>query len=157
MVKNLFRRNSMAWNWSRRGPYWQASSSIWQTMDWTIGPQRAVGCVVYPAAEDRSWQTMVVRHIEGVALPWANPTVAVPNARQESLIRWLQGARAPTNSSTKFDGEIWLQSDQRLDVGDTGGNLRRSRYAHGSRAMMVEAQQIGEAVGARFRSTSTND
>jgi len=119
-----------------------------------IGPERILGCVVYPAAD--VVEPGVIRHIEGKRF-----TLGEPDGRKTERVRRLAtamiaaGFRAPVR---RIRDEIWLKlwgnlsfnpisalTLETLDVVATDPGTRAV-----SRAMMVEAQAIGERLGVRF-------
>lgn len=120
-----------------------------------IGPERAIGCVVYPACEVVA--PGVIEHIDGNQFTLGEPT-GEKTARVQALSDALKAAgfRAPVRNHIR--NEIWIKlwgnlsfnpisalTHATLDVitGDPG--------ARGvARAMMVEAQAIGEKLGVRF-------
>ncbi len=119
-----------------------------------IGPERAIGCVVYPAAE--VVEPGVIRHIEGNRFTLGEPT-GEKTERVERLSKILIGAglRAPVR---RIRDEIWLKlrgnlcfnpisalTSETLDVLATEPGTRAV-----ARAMMIEAQAIGEKLGVRF-------
>lgn len=119
-----------------------------------IGPERAIGCVVYPAAEVP--EPGVIRHIEGNRFTLGEPT-GEKTERVERLSKALIGAglRAPVR---RIRDEIWLKlwgnlcfnpisalTLETLDVLATEPGTRAV-----ARAMMTEAQAIGEKLGVRF-------
>ena len=119
-----------------------------------IGPERAIGCVVYPATE--VVEPGVIRHIDGNRL-----TLGEPSGEKTERIQALAGAlisagfRAPIR---RIRDEIWLKlwgnlcfnpisalTLETLDVVATQAGTRGV-----SKAMMLEAQAIGEKLGVRF-------
>jgi 2-dehydropantoate 2-reductase len=119
-----------------------------------IGPERVLGCVVYPAAE--VVEPGVIRHIEGNRF-----TLGEPNGEKSERVRRLAqafiaaGLRAPVR---RVRDEIWVKlwgnlsfnpisalTLETLDVVATDAGTRAV-----ARAMMVEAQAIGEKLGVRF-------
>ncbi len=119
-----------------------------------IGPERAIGCVVYPAAEVP--EPGVIRHIEGNRFTLGEPG-GEKTERVERLSKALIGAglRAPVR---RIRDEIWLKlwgnlcfnpisalTLETLDVLATEPGTRAV-----ARAMMTEAQAIGEKLGVRF-------
>ncbi len=119
-----------------------------------IGPERAIGCVVYPAAEVP--EPGVIRHIEGNRFTLGEPT-GEKTERVERLSKVLIGAglRAPVR---RIRDEIWLKlwgnlcfnpisalTLETLDVLATEPGTRAV-----ARAMMIEAQAIGQKLGVRF-------
>ena len=120
-----------------------------------IGPQRAIGCVVYPAAEVE--RPGVVRHIEGDRFTLGEPD----GSRSERASHFSEtliaaGFKAPVRP--RIRDEIWIKLWGNLSFNPisvlTSATLTEICNDSGTRsiarAMMVEAQQIGEAVGARF-------
>ncbi len=120
-----------------------------------IGAQRAIGCVVYPAAEVT--EPGVVTWIEGDRLTLGEPDGG-RSARVMRLARLLQqaGFRAPVRPDIR--SEIWVKlwgnlafnplsvlTHATLDRLATDADVRPV-----VRRMMEEAQQVGEALGARF-------
>jgi 2-dehydropantoate 2-reductase len=121
-----------------------------------IGPERAIGCVVYPATEIT--EPGVIHHVYGDKFALGEPD-GRKTARAERLGDALTraGFRAPVLDDIR--SEIWLKlwgnlcfnpisalTRATLDVVATEPSLR-----HLSRKMMLEAQGIAEAFGSRFR------
>lgn len=120
-----------------------------------IGPGRAIGCVVYPACEIN--EPGVVRHIDSNRFVLGEPNGEKTDRVQqlsESLIN--AGFKAPVRP--KIRNEIWMKlwgnlcfnpisalTHATLDVVSTDPGTRAL-----SRAMMLEAQAIGEKLGIRF-------
>lgn len=119
-----------------------------------IGPERAIGCVVYPATE--VVEPGVIRHLSGNRL-----TLGEPSGRKTERVQALSaalisaGLRAPIRS---IRDEIWLKlwgnlcfnpisalTLETLDVVATDPGTSGV-----ARAMMSEAQEIGERLGVRF-------
>ncbi|GMR13422.1 MAG: 2-dehydropantoate 2-reductase [Gemmatimonadota bacterium] len=124
--------------------------SLWNK----IGPERAIGCVVYPAAEVP--EPGVIRHIAGNRFTLGDPT-GEKTERVERLAKVLiaAGFRAPVR---RIREEIWLKvwgnvcfnpisalTLETLDVLATEPDTRAV-----ARAMMIEAQAIGEKLGIHF-------
>ncbi len=120
-----------------------------------IGAQRAIGCVVYPAAEVT--EPGVVTWIEGDRLTLGEPDGG-RSARVMRLARLLQqaGFRAPVRPDIR--SEIWVKlwgnlafnplsvlTHATLDRLATDADVRPV-----VRRMMEEARQVGEALGVRF-------
>lgn len=125
--------------------------AIWER----IGPERVIGAVVYPAAEiDRPG---VVRHIEGTRFSLGEPS-GQKTARVAALAAELvaAGLQAPVREDIR--SELWVKLWGNLSFNPisalTGSTLEAIVADEGTRgvarAMMLEAQAIGEAVGARF-------
>jgi 2-dehydropantoate 2-reductase len=120
-----------------------------------LGPERVLGCVVYPAAEVA--EPGVVRHIEGHRISLGEPS-GEKSERVRALAAVLGGAgfKAPVRPDIRT--EIWVKlwgnlsfnplsalTGATLDVLLTDPDTRAV-----TRAMMVEAQAIAEALGVRF-------
>ena len=124
-----------------------------------FGPDRVLGCVVYPAAE--VVEPGVIRHIEGNRFCLGEPDGSKSDrakALSEAMIK--AGLKAPVRP--RIRDEIWVKlwgnlsfnpipalTHSTLDVLCTDPGTRAV-----ARAMMVEAQEIAEKLGVRFRSTS---
>ena len=124
---------------------------IWEA----IGPERAIGCVVHPAAEIEA--PGIVRHVEGGRLPLGEPS-GEKSARVLALSKALAAAgfRAPVRPHIRT--EIWVKLWGNLSfnpisalTGATLAGICGDDGARGvARAMMLEAQAIGEALGITF-------
>jgi len=124
---------------------------IWQR----IGPDRAIGCVVYPAAEVAA--PGVVRHIEGDRFPLGEPS-GERSARVVRLADALAaaGIKAPIRANIRSD--IWVKLWGNLSFNPisalTGATLHEIVADPGTRAvaraMMVEAEAIAGALGVRL-------
>ena len=125
--------------------------AIWET----IGPQRAIGCVVHPAADIEA--PGVIRHIEGERLPLGEPS-GDKSDRALALSKLLveAGFRAPVRPQIR--AEIWVKLWGNLSFNPisalTGATLAAICADVGARgvarAMMLEAEAIAEALGIRF-------
>lgn len=119
-----------------------------------IGPERAIGCVVYPATE--VVEPGVIRHLDGNRFTLGEPS-GEKTERVRALAQALIGAglRAPVR---RIRDELWVKlwgnlsfnpisalTLETLDVVATDDGTRAV-----SRAMMLEAQKIGEKLGVRF-------
>jgi 2-dehydropantoate 2-reductase len=119
-----------------------------------IGPERAIGCVVYPATE--VVEPGVIRHLEGDRFTLGEPS-GEKTERVQTLARTLvrAGLRAPVR---RIRDEIWVKlwgnlsfnpvsalTLETLDVVATDPGTRAV-----CRAMMLEAQAVGEKLGVRF-------
>jgi 2-dehydropantoate 2-reductase len=119
-----------------------------------IGPERVIGCVVYPAAE--VVEPGVVRHIDGRRFTLGEPS-GEKTARVQRLSEALieAGFRAPVRA---IRDEIWLKLWGNLSFNPvsvlTGQTLDVIAGEQGTREvcrrMMLEARSIGEKLGARF-------
>ncbi|MGN6551987.1 MAG: 2-dehydropantoate 2-reductase [Pararhizobium sp.] len=124
---------------------------IWQA----IGPERAIGCVIHPAADVEA--PGVIRHVEGDRLPLGEPS-GDKSERVLALSKALvaAGFRAPVRPEIR--SEIWVKLWGNLSFNPisalTGATLAGICRNEGSRAvaraMMLEAQAIAEALGIRF-------
>jgi 2-dehydropantoate 2-reductase len=124
-------------------------------MQWEgIGPERAIGCVVYPATE--VVEPGVIRHLDGNRFTLGEPSGEKTErilALSKALIR--AGFRAPVR---RIRDELWVKlwgnlsfnpisalTLETLDVVATDPGTRGV-----SKAMMLEAQEIGVKLGVRF-------
>jgi 2-dehydropantoate 2-reductase len=120
-----------------------------------FGPERVLGCVVYPAAEVSAPGT--IRHIEGNRFSLGEPS-GEKSDRALRLSQALQavGLRAPVRPQIR--DEIWVKlwgnlsfnpisalTHATLDVLCTDPGTRAV-----ARAMMVEAQEIAQKLGVKF-------
>jgi len=120
-----------------------------------IGPERVIGCVVYPAAEVVA--PGVVRHIALDRMPIGEPDGArTERAERLSKIMIAAGMKAPVRARIRDD--IWVKLWGNVSFNPvsvlTGATLGEIAADAGTRAvvraMMVEAQAVGEALGVRF-------
>lgn len=120
-----------------------------------FGPDRVLGCVVYPAAEVT--EPGVITHIEGNRFSLGEPNGSRSD-RALALSKVLAGAglRAPVRP--RIRDEIWVKlwgnlsfnpisalTHATLDVLCTDPGTRAV-----ARAMMIEAQEIAEKLGVKF-------
>lgn len=120
-----------------------------------FGPDRVLGCVVYPAAEVE--RPGVVRHIEGNRFSLGEPSGEV-SERATRLSKALveAGLKAPVRP--RLRDEIWVKlwgnlsfnpisalTHATLDVLCTDPGTRGV-----ARAMMLEAQGVAEVLGVKF-------
>lgn len=120
-----------------------------------VGPGRAVGCVVYPACE--VVEPGVIAHLEGDRFTLGEPS-GEKTARVQEIAAALRGAGLKAPVRTNIRDEIWVKLWGNLSFNPisalTGATLEAiCRSAHTravARAMMVEAQAIGERLGVRF-------
>ena len=120
-----------------------------------IGPERAIGCVVYVASEIA--EPGVIRHLYGNRFTLGEPS-GEKTARIKALSRALIGAgvRAPAR---RIRQEIWVKLLGNVCFNPisalTLATLDRVATEPGTRsvarAMMEETRAIGEALGIRFR------
>jgi 2-dehydropantoate 2-reductase len=127
-----------------------------QDAQWNgIGPERVLGCVVYPAAEVE--EPGVIRHIEGNRFSLGEPS-GEKSARAVELSKALSavGLKAPVRP--KIRDEIWVKLWGNLSFNPisalTHATLDRVCTFEGTRlvarGMMLEAQEIAEKLGVRF-------
>jgi len=125
---------------------------IWET----VGPQRALGCVVYPAAEIA--EPGVIRHIEGDRFILGEPD-GQPSERADKLCAALNAAGFKSRVRSNIRDDIWIKLWGNLCFNPisalTHATLDKVAGEPGTgavcRQMMLEAQAIGEKLGARFR------
>ena len=120
-----------------------------------FGPDRVLGCVVYPAAEVSTPGT--IRHIEGNRFSLGEPDGSKSD-RATALSQVLQSAGLKAPVRPRLRDEIWVKlwgnlsfnpisalTHATLDVLCTDPGTRGV-----ARAMMIEAQAIAEALGVTF-------
>jgi 2-dehydropantoate 2-reductase len=120
-----------------------------------VGPERAIGCVVYPAAEVE--RPGVIRHVSGDRFPLGEPS-GERTDRVATLSRLLisAGLKAPVRPQIR--NEIWVKLWGNLSFNPisalTTATLGEIVADPATRAvvgaMMAEAQAIGERLGVRF-------
>ena len=124
---------------------------IWKA----IGPERALGSVVYPAAEIEAPGT--VRHIEGTRFSLGEPDGSRSRRATDLAAEFVAaGLQAPVRSDIR--SEIWVKLWGNLAFNPisalTGSTLEDIVADAGTRAvaeaMMLEAEAIGTALGVRF-------
>ncbi|WP_025603109.1 2-dehydropantoate 2-reductase [Burkholderia sp. WSM2230] len=121
-----------------------------------LRPERAIGCVVYPAAE--IVEPGVIRHVYGKKFPIGEPS-GERTARIEKLHELMVSAGLDAPIRDNIRDEIWLKlwgnlcfnpisalAHATLDV-ITNDTATRAV----SRAMMMEAKSIGDRFGVHFR------
>jgi 2-dehydropantoate 2-reductase len=122
----------------------------------SLGPERAIGCVVYPATE--VVEPGVIKHVYGDKFPIGEPN-GERSARVEQLSELMAaaGLRAPVLD--KIRDEIWLKlwgnlcfnpisalTCATLDVIASDADTRTV-----AKAMMLEAKAIADKIGVSFR------
>jgi len=121
-----------------------------------VGPQRALGCVVYPAAEIA--EPGVIRHIEGDRFVLGEPD-GRQSERADKLCEALKNAGFTSRVRNNIRDDIWVKLWGNLCFNPisalTHATLDKVAGEAGTgavcRNMMLEAQEIGEKLGARFR------
>jgi 2-dehydropantoate 2-reductase len=120
-----------------------------------IGPERAIGAVVYPAVEVES--PGVIRHVEGKRLSLGEPS-GEKTARVAAIAGALIAAGLQARVRSDIRDEIWLKLWGNLSFNPisalTGATLAAIVADEGTRAvaraMMVEAEAVGRALGVHF-------
>jgi 2-dehydropantoate 2-reductase len=121
-----------------------------------LGPERAIGCIVYPATEIEA--PGVIRHVYGNNFPLGEPSGEITDdVRRLADLFVAAGLKAPVLD--RIRDEIWLKlwgnvcfnpisalTHATLDVICTDPATRAL-----SRAIMVETQAIAETFGVTFR------
>ena len=120
-----------------------------------IGPERIIGCVVYPAAEVP--EPGVIQHVEGNRFSLGEPS-GEKTERVQTLAAELSSAgfRAPIRP--RIRDELWVKLWGNLSFNPisalTGATLEAMCQEPDTRAvirdMMVEAQAVGEKLGVKF-------
>jgi 2-dehydropantoate 2-reductase len=121
-----------------------------------VGPQRAIGFVVYPAAEIA--EPGVIRHIEGDRYTMGEPD-GQSSARTDKLCAALNDAGFESRVRDNIRDDIWVKLWGNLCFNPisalTHATLDKVAGEAGTggvcRLMMLESQEIGEKLGARFR------
>lgn len=121
-----------------------------------LGPERAIGCVVYPATE--IVEPGVIQHIYGDKFPIGEPS-GEHTERVEAVSKAFEAAGMQAPVLDRIRDELWLKlwgnvsfnpisalTHATLDVICTDPGTRAV-----ARAMMLEAQAIAERLGVRFR------
>ena len=150
-------------------PYWyfyqhgnEFEGTTLQTIDpgarqWTaLGPERAIGCIVYPATE--VVEPGVIQHVYGDKFPLGEPS-GEQTERVQQLSKMMEsaGLRAPVMDNIR--DEMWLKLWGNLCFNPisalTHATLDVITATPGTRAvakaMMLEGQAIAERLGVRFR------
>ena len=121
-----------------------------------LGPQRAIGCIVYPATEIEA--PGVIRHVYGNRFPIGEPSGEIsPDVLRLSALFTEAGMQAPVLE--RIRDEIWLKlwgnvclnpisalTHATLDVICSDPATRAL-----SKAIMLEAQTIAEKFDVKFR------
>ena len=120
-----------------------------------FGPDRVLGCVVYPAAE--VIEPGVIKHIEGNRFSLGEPDGSKSD-RAQALSKILANAGLKAPVRPKLRDEIWVKLWGNLSFNPisalTHATLDVLCTDEGTRAvarnMMVEAQEIAERLGVKF-------
>lgn len=121
-----------------------------------VGPERAIGFVVYPAAEIA--EPGVIRHIEGDRYTMGEPD-GHSSERTDKLCAALRNAGFKSRVRDNIRDDIWIKLWGNLCFNPisalTHATLDKVAGEEGTRGvcrlMMLEAQEIGEKLGASFR------
>ena len=121
-----------------------------------IDPRRVIGCIAYPAAEIA--EPGVIRHIEGNRFP-----VGELDGRDSDRVRMVSGLFEEAGFKSRvlddIRSEIWLKLWGNLTFNPISAlthstlvDICRFPLTRGlAAAMMTEAQQVAERLGAHFR------
>jgi 2-dehydropantoate 2-reductase len=156
----LFAQNGLPWwyFYKHGGPYdgrriesVDPGGKIWER----LGPERALGSVVWQAAEMEG--PGVIAHAYGDRLPIAEPS-GEKTARAMLLSKLLMGAGIKSPVRGNLRDEIWLKLWGNLSFNPvsvlTQGTLLQLATDQGTRkvirAMMEEAQAVAVALGVKF-------
>jgi 2-dehydropantoate 2-reductase len=127
------------------------SGAIWDR----IGPERAIGAVVYPAAEVDA--PGIVRHVDGTRFSLGEPSGEKSERVTQLAAEMIAaGLQAPVREDIR--SEIWIKLWGNLCFNPisalTGSTLAEIVSDEATRAlartMMLEAQAIGESLGVKF-------
>ena len=120
-----------------------------------IGPDRVIGCVVYPAAE--VIEPGVVKHIEGDRFILGEPDGSRSDRATELSQALIAGGfKAPVRPRVRDDiwiklwGNVAFNPISALTGGTLEGICKDGETRAVARAVMVEAQRVGEALGIKF-------
>jgi 2-dehydropantoate 2-reductase len=121
-----------------------------------IGPERVIGCTVYPATE--TLEPGVIQHIYGNQFGLGEPN-KLPSARVQRLSEAFAAAELKPRIYDDIRDDIWIKlwgnlcfnpisalTQVTLDVVATDPGTRAL-----ARNMMLEAKTIGDKLGANFR------
>jgi 2-dehydropantoate 2-reductase len=120
-----------------------------------LGPERALGCVVWQAAEIEA--PGVIAHHYGDRMPIGEPS-GEASARAKLLSDLLTNAGLKSPLRMRLRDEIWLKLWGNLSFNPvsvlTGGTLEQMASDPGTRrvveAMMVESRSVAESFGIKF-------
>ncbi|MDA9672570.1 2-dehydropantoate 2-reductase, partial [Alphaproteobacteria bacterium] len=120
-----------------------------------IGPERALGCVVYPACEIA--EPGVIQHNEGERFSLGEPSGEMTD-RLKTLSSLLISGGLKAPQKRRIRDEIWIKLWGNCSFNPvsalTGASLDKIGEDASSRALvaaiMAEVQQVGEALGIRF-------
>lgn len=152
--------NGMPWWYFHRlgGPYEgthlhsvDPGGRIWEV----VGPERAIGCVVYPACAVS--EPGVIEHVEGNRFTLGEPS----GQRTDRVVKLsdalrASGLKAPVKS--RLRDELWIKLWGNVSFNPISALTRASLHRicgdpdvrAVARAMMLEAQAVAEDIGAHF-------
>ena len=148
------------WYFHRHGGDWEGS--IVESVDpgglqWSmLRPERAIGCVVYPATEVVA--PGLIKHIYGAKLPIGEPDgTQSPRVKRLAVLLEAAGFEAPIHE--RIRDEIWLKLWGNLCFNPISALTHATLDAicadpdtRGvARSIMLEAKTIAELLGVRFR------
>jgi len=136
---------------SHRLPIADPGGTIWDG----LGPERAIGCVVYPSCE--IVEPGVVRHIDGKRFMLGEPD-GTKSARVTALSKILTAAGLKAPVRTRIRDDIWLKLWGNVSFNPvsavTGATLEEMTGDPGTREvlrkMMLEAEAVARALGVDF-------
>lgn len=120
-----------------------------------IGPERAIGCIVYPAAEIA--EPGVIRHEYGNRFTIGEPS-GEKTERVQALAKLLSDAGLRTPVRPRIRDDMWVKIWGNVSLNPisalTGGTLAQMiddpDVCGVIRQSMLEAQAVGEALGVKF-------
>lgn len=120
-----------------------------------LGPERMIGCAVYPAAEVP--EPGVIQHVEGDRFSLGEPS-GEKTERVQALSAALIEAAFKAPIRPKIRNELWVKLWGNLSFNPISALTHATLETIGSepgtreiaRRMMLEGQAIGEALGVRF-------
>ncbi len=120
-----------------------------------IGPERAIGCVVYPAC--KITEPGVIQHNEGERFSLGEPSGEMTD-RLKTLSSLLISGGLKAPQKRRIRDEIWIKLWGNCSFNPvsalTGASLDKIGEDASSRALvasiMAEVQEVGEALGIRF-------
>jgi 2-dehydropantoate 2-reductase len=148
------------WYFHRHGGDWEGS--IVESVDpgglqWQmLRPERAIGCVVYPATEVVA--PGLIKHIYGAKLPIGEPDGSLsPRVKKLAALLEAAGFEAPVHE--RIRDEIWLKLWGNLCFNPISALTHATLDAicddpdtrSVARNIMLEAKSIAELLGVRFR------
>ena len=136
---------------NERLPIADPGGKIWDG----LGPQRAIGCVVYPSCE--IVEPGVVRHIDGKRFMLGEPD-GTKSERVTALSKILTSAGLKSPVRTRIRDDIWLKLWGNVSFNPvsavTGATLEEMTENPGTREvirkMMLEAEGVARKLGVDF-------